>query len=365
MNIAFLSVVPSPYQRDLFTALHQHLGTNLQVYYLEDAAPDSPWPKVPLASWEHVLPGRTLGRGRVRCHLNWQLPSFEDADLVVINASLTDWTTQELMRRLSRASKPWVFWGERLRARTGVPGAIQSQLVKPLGDAAAIIAIGQGAQADFTRRLPGSQHQDIPYHCTIDPFLAIPERHCDKSGCTFLFCGQMIHRKGIDLLLKAFEKLPSDAKLVLAGRNDDLNALLSELDSETNSRIHYRGFVAPADLPDLFAEADVFVLPSRHEGWGVVINQALAAGRPVIATHAVGAAADLITSGREGLVIPPNDVHALHHAMMTLQQNPALRQRQATAARKRGAQLHPDVGASRWISLFEDLLQQQETVLAS
>lgn len=365
MKVSILSVVPSPYQRDLFAALERKLTGNLQVFYLEETAPDSPWPRESLASWEHILPGRTLGRGRVRCHFNWQLPSFDSADIVIINTALTDWTTQELMRRLSRQGKLWVFWGECLRNRSGVSGAIQSQLISPLQQASTVVAIGQKAQEDFQRRLPNTPVENLPYHCAIDSFLKIPPRQHRDQERTFLFCGQMIHRKGFDVLLRAFAALPDKAKLILAGRKDSLDTQIQALDETTRRRIDNRGFVAPRDLPELYAQADVFVLPSRHDGWGVVINQALAAGLPIIATDAVGAATDLITSGREGLVIPPNDSQSLQLAMMTLLQNAELCQRQSQAARKRALHLHPDQGAAQWITILAALVQDQFVALAS
>ena len=85
MKVTIVSVVPSPYQRDLFQALNRQPGIELKVFYLEAAAPDSPWPEATLQSWETVLPGSTLGTGRVRCHFNWQMPALDTADIVVIN----------------------------------------------------------------------------------------------------------------------------------------------------------------------------------------------------------------------------------------------------------------------------------------
>ena len=365
MNVIVISVVPSPYQRDLFQALAARPDLKLNVFYLEESAPDSPWPKSPLEEWESILPGQTLGRGRVRCHLNWHLPTFDDADIVVINASLTDWTTQELMRRLTRAGTPWVFWGEQLRDRSGFPGIVQKQLVGPLRHASAIVAIGEHAARDFQRRLPDVRVEEIPYHCNITPFLELPLPSYEEGPRTFLFCGQMIHRKGIDILLAAFSALASDSRLILAGRGDNLEDRLSALSPAVRSRIDDRGFVDPDNLPQLYGAADAFVLPSRHDGWGVVINQALAAGLPIIATSAVGAAIDLMTSGREGFLIPPGDTPALLHAMSTLTDNAELCRRQSIAARNRGSLLHPERGAARWQALFVDLLCVREAALAN
>ena len=64
--------------------------------------------------------------------------------------------------------------------------------------------------------------------------------------------------------------------------------------------------------------SDVFVLPSRHDGWGVVVNQALAAGLPIITTDAVGAGLDFVENGVNGICVPANNVNALFNAMETI-----------------------------------------------
>jgi glycosyltransferase involved in cell wall biosynthesis len=80
-------------------------------------------------------------------------------------------------------------------------------------------------------------------------------------------------------------------------------------------RIEYAGFQAPDALPRFFSDADVFVLPSRYDGWGVVVNQALGAGLPVVCSDAVGAAEDLVIPGENGYIFPSGDVVALQAAL--------------------------------------------------
>src|SRR5262249_28079426 len=134
----------------------------------------------------------------------------------------------------------------------------------------------------------------------------------------FLFCGQMIERKGIDVLLLAFERLIADgieARLMLVGREAELPKHLASIGPQARSKIEFCGFQAPEALPRYFSRGDVFVLPSRHDGWGVVINQALAAGMPVISTDSVGAALDLVENGKNGMRVTAGSVGELHSAM--------------------------------------------------
>src|SRR6478672_7509503 len=73
-KVAFVTIVPSPYQRDLFGALAAREEIDLNVFYLESAAPDSPWPDKELRAFEEILPGSWFQLGNVRAHVNWPIP---------------------------------------------------------------------------------------------------------------------------------------------------------------------------------------------------------------------------------------------------------------------------------------------------
>src|SRR5205823_11559137 len=92
----FLTVVPSPYQRDLFGALAAREDVELSVCYLEAASPDSPWPQTALRPFERILPGFWLPFRGARWHFNWHLPDCSAADFVVVS-SFSSWTGQWLM----------------------------------------------------------------------------------------------------------------------------------------------------------------------------------------------------------------------------------------------------------------------------
>ena len=82
------------------------------------------------------------------------------------------------------------------------------------------------------------------------------------------------------------------------------------------------------------AAADLFVLPSRHEPWGVVVNEALAAGLPVVLSDRVGAAADLLVDGENGRLVPAGDAVALANALEDLCRDPQGRQAAGEASRR-------------------------------
>ncbi len=354
-KVAFVSVVPSPYQRDLFRALAQSGGVDLSVCYLEAAAPDSPWPQKPLAPYERILPGFWFPFRSARVHLNWPLPRFRGFDLVVMN-TLMSFTAQALMRFIL-PGRPWLFWGERLQEKTR-PSALHARLVAPLARAAAIVGIGSMAEDGYRKRFPEKAHFSIPYYCDLQPFLDAP-RSRNWNEITFLFCGQMIARKGVDLLLHAFAELVKrhpKARLVLVGREAELPSLLAALPQQARARILYEGFQPPEKLPLFFTKADVFVLPSRYDGWGVVLNQALGAGLPILCSDAVGAGRDLVEEGVNGTRFASGDGASLLRAMEALASDPKLAAAQGEASALKARDWLPEAGAQKWLGVFREVL---------
>ena len=355
MRLSVFSVTPSPYQRDFFAALAAWPGVELSVRYLEGQTPDSPWPAAPLAPYEQVLPGKVWGQGRVRCHWNRLEEDFAGCDAVILNTTLTDATTQWMFHRGLRGT-PWFFWGELLRTDASWwKNRLRDALASPLKRAAGIFAVGSRAQADYQRRFPDVPTWNLPYRCNLAPFALQASRRMGRPtpGVTFLYCGQMIARKGVDVLLEAFSEVVKgghDVRLTLSGREAELPGWMAALDESVRSRVNYCGFTAPADLPELFAGADVFVMPSRHDGWGVVMNQAIGAGLPIIATEAVGAAHDLVRHGVNGLLVPTENVPALAGAMEQLTREPSLRNAMAAKAADMRAWLDPTTGVRELVA---------------
>jgi glycosyltransferase involved in cell wall biosynthesis len=100
-------------------------------------------------------------------------------------------------------------------------------------------------------------------------------------------------------------------------------------------------------------------LPSRYDGWGVVLNQALGAGLPIICSTAVGAGQDLVADDVNGLKCPPGDAEALSQAMARFIQQPDLARRWGAASRAKAAQWLPERGAEKWVEAIETVLDRK------
>jgi glycosyltransferase involved in cell wall biosynthesis len=354
-KIMFVTILPAPYQRDLFAALAARADVDLTVCYLDTGSPHNPWPRVRLRPYERLLPGFSVPLGRVAMYVNWRLPVLSPSHAVVLSTFISSLTGQWMMRSWARRQR-WVYWGECFQRRSGLAGHLQRALAAPLARASGLVGIGSDATEEFGRWFPSIPRFCIPYHCDLSGFFRIRRDPTSTNSLTFLFCGQMIYRKGIDVLLSAFDRLVRrglDARLLLIGREAELPAYLETISPAARARILYEGFQAPEALPGFFGHGDVFVLPSRYDGWGVVINQALAAGLPIIASNAVGAARDLVATGVNGVLIPPGDVDRLERAMESLISDRDFLMPWGLNSRRKARALTPERGAEKWVQVFK------------
>jgi glycosyltransferase involved in cell wall biosynthesis len=139
-----------------------------------------------------------------------------------------------------------------------------------------------------------------------------PAVAAEASGPLYLFVGQLIERKGLLQLLRAFAGL-SAGQLWLAG-DGPLRGVVEDA-ARTDPRIRYFGHVGADELDRLYAAADILVVPSLYEVWGLVVNEGLEHGLPVIATDETGAADDLVVPGVTGAVVAAGSAEQLQSAM--------------------------------------------------
>ncbi|MEH1935257.1 MAG: glycosyltransferase family 4 protein [Nostoc sp.] len=194
------------------------------------------------------------------------------------------------------------------------------------------IAKGVTANSSFTngliRKIYDGSVSVIPYGMTIKP--KPPKKRSPEEVPKLLFVGRLDERKGLRYLLAALPlvlaKYPVRLRIVGKGILED------EIKSQChamglNDVVDFLGFVSKEELADEYAGCDIFVLPAivdskgDTEGLGIVMIEALAHQKPVIAS-AVGGIVDVIHSGITGLLVPEKDPEALAQAILTLLSNP-------------------------------------------
>jgi glycosyltransferase involved in cell wall biosynthesis len=155
--------------------------------------------------------------------------------------------------------------------------------------------------------------------------------HGSRETFRVSYVGQLSLQKGVMYLLEAWEKLRwTDAELWLVGRiESEIRALLKRY---TLQRVRIFGYVP--NVKPIYQQSDVFVFPSLHDGFGLVVLEAMACGLPVITTHNT-AGPDIITEGESGFVVPIRDVDTLAERMERLRSDERLRREMGKAARAR------------------------------
>jgi glycosyltransferase involved in cell wall biosynthesis len=358
--------MPSPYSLDLFAAMEVDGRIKPRVLYLEMAAPDTYWGRVPLPESAEVLAGgwRNIGGGRV----HWNPGAIaairhSQPDLAVISG-YSSLTSQFVMRWLRWKSIPWIFWGEvpGMRALGRLGHLVRSFAQRPVFAADAIAAIGSRAVDEYRRLArPGCDVVNIPYHTDLGPFLNLP-LHEPAKRVRILYCGQLIERKGLHVLIDAFAAIANEfphLELQFIGEGPLRAALAEQVPARLKNRVLFAGFQPVDRLPAFFGEADVFVLPSLHDGWGVVVNQALAAGLPIICSSSVGAAVDLVTPNQNGSIVQPENRADLANALRSLASDPSRRTAYGRHSRTLAFEWLPSRGVDRWVELAERVLKRR------
>jgi glycosyltransferase involved in cell wall biosynthesis len=335
MRIAIIMNMIAPYTTEVFERIARRPDCELLVLYETVMEPSRHWqPQANLPYRHAVLHSWTLDLARLAVGSGFKTredtylyiakrplaPLSRFAPDVVIAAGGGIWSSPTNIAALAaRAWRGWAFvpwWGSFLRAKPTLPRRLADPWVRTFirsGDA--WMAYGTRSSADLVRL--GAD----PARIVIAPLVATPasalfdaSRGPEPPGqpLRYLFVGRLIERKGIDVLLDAFREVRG-GELWVAG--DGPLADRVERAAEDDERVRVLGHAGAAQLDDLYSRADVLVLPSHYDVWGLVVNEAQAYGLPVIATDQVGAAADLIEPGVNGFVVPAGSSPALARAL--------------------------------------------------
>lgn len=325
MRIALLTEIPAPFRLPLFNALAAVGDVDLRVLFLSANDPRRNYPlyEREIAFGYDVLSGRdVLAGGRwlvVNAGVLGRLRRLRP-DVVVVGG----WNQPAFWQAAGYARKaraPLVVWVEST-ARDERSGRAPLELAKRAMLRAAAAALVPGAAAaEYVASLgvPPERIAVAPNAVDLELFGARVAAERERGGalrkelgldrCTFLCVSRLSREKGVDVLVRAFDGVPGE--LVLVGDGPDLE-LVRSLAGPT---VRLLGRIERDDLLRWYAAADAFVMPSRSDTWGMSMTEAAAAGLPLVATEAPGAAYDLIEEGVNGFRVPVDDVEALGRAL--------------------------------------------------
>ena len=337
-RVAILLDVPTPYREPFLERLARSADYDIQVLYCRDHQPGQQWrlgaPHYPVRYLKNLAPERWHGRllvGAINPSVWRELRAFRP-DAVIIYGYNTATTLLAIL---------WV-----ISHRIPMLMRSDSNLLGDLGKAHLALALKRLLLRWLTRRVlaflsvgtMNSQYWQFygapPEKIFLARYAIDNERFQTRADYyrvsrqtirgengwrqryLLLYVGRLVGAKRIDVLIEALRRLStkrSDIGLLIVGDGRERERL--ERLAEGMPYVYLAGFQDQSDLPKYYGVADIFVLPSECEHWGLVVNEAMASGLPVIATGKVGAAHDLIIEGENGYVVPENDPGALASAI--------------------------------------------------
>jgi glycosyltransferase involved in cell wall biosynthesis len=362
LKLLIWSVIPTHHQSAFFAALRAS-GMDLVVHYYSRVEHMTDRLRLGWETQAELPPGEryvTPTRAALDCCPDWRdrihvVPGYSTAFLL------------RLALTLSRQGVRWVHWGEpsrpTLRSLYSYPikRFYYGCLVNRYAEGA--LAIGECARTDFARL--GVRTQRIRLLPYAVPPVEVPStsdaEEYAPGSLRFVFLGALCHRKGTDILLRAFHHVAGvfpGAQLELIG-TDESAGRYQELAAQLhlNGAVRLTRSVSASQIGSVFSRCDVFVLPSRFDGWGVVLNEAASAGKPLISTEATGAAHHLIAHGVNGFRVTAGDPSALAQAMLVYCRHPELIGSHGRESRRIFAQFTPEQNARRLQEGLESLLR--------
>ena len=365
-KIVILTEIISPYRIPVFNALAGRAGVDLQVIFLAET--DKALRKWPIYTDEirfpyQVLPSCRLRAGKRGLLLNRGLcPALDTARPQTIlcggynypaswqalwwarrrSVRFVLWT--ESTQRDQRSRRAGVEWLKRYFVRSCnsfvVPGKSSFAYVQTLGASEQAIFTAPNAVDNTFFATRAEKSRD---HATeLREKLKLPPRF-------ILFVGRLVPAKGIFDLLEAYAKLESSLRsqvgLVFAGDGVSREDLTRQAQRINPGVVCFPGFAQREAVADLYALAEVLVLPTHTDTWGLVVNEAMACGLPIIVSNVAGCSADLVEEGWNGCVVPPQDSEKLSLAIDSVVRDAELRQRMSVHSLERIRNYSPEACA--------------------
>lgn len=136
-----------------------------------------------------------------------------------------------------------------------------------------------------------------------------------------LFVGHLIHGKGIEILLKSFKGIDSQFNLILVGEGESKQEFINLKQKLDLKNVYFEGFKSTEEVQNYYKISDLFIFPTRSDVWGLVINEAMSKGLPVITTDKCIAGLELVQEGLNGYIVPVDDYNKINYYVKEIFEN--------------------------------------------
>lgn len=324
MKVLFLTNIPSPYRVNFFNEFGKLCDLTVVFERFSSSERDASWKKFQTENFKPVmLKGIKRGVANAVCPSVIKYLKKEYDHIIVTNfASPTGMLAIAYMRMMKIP-----YWlesdGGFAKDGKGFKEALKRFF---MGGAKGYFSTAEehdryylqyGAQPEQIHRYPftslyRSDILDTPV--TAEQKQKLREKLGITEPRVLLSVGQFVRRKGYDVLFEALPELPGDMGCYIVG-GEPTEAYLTQLKKLGLQSVHFVGFQPKQVLADYFMAADVFVLPTREDIWGLVVNEAMAKGLPVVTTQRCVAGLELITESALGQLVPVEDPKSLAKAI--------------------------------------------------
>ncbi len=334
MKILWLTNIPSPYRLKFFEQLAKHCELTVLFERASSSERDDKWKEFSFDGYEGiVLSGIKIGRDKAFSFRALRYLLSKKYDKIILTDFLSPMgmmavATLKLFRRKYILESDGGFAKEesffkRAIKRFCIKGA---SMYFSTGKTHDDYYLNYGAKPEKIVRYPFSSvlEQDVlPSPLTKEEKRSLKDKLHVTEEKAVLFVGQMIHRKGIDILLESAKSFDDKVGFYLVG-GTPTEEYASYVAEHQLTNVHFIPFVSGEEMKEYYKMADLFVLPSREDIWGLVINEAMAYALPVITTKTCAAGIELISDMQNGCLVENNTAQELAHAVKKLLYDDAL-----------------------------------------
>lgn len=325
IKVAILHNIISPHVIPYFELLAKEKNLDIKVFFCSESEGNRIWKTDIGKKFSYaILPNRKIefnGKDLFTYFINLsvisELKKFNPD--VIISAGWDLFSYQAAFFYSKIAGKKFILWSGSTRCEPSWRRTLASPLVKLMVKGSdAYIAYGTRAKEYLISLGAKPEKIFVAYNTTdVEFFIKEVNRWRKKkayikkelginTSMVILYVGQLIERKGVNYLIEAFREIKrenNDTSLLIVGYGSLEKDLRNFVKKQKISDIIFVGGVEWKDTTKYYAISDILVMPSLEEVWGLVINEAMAAGLPVVATNVAGASADLIKEKENGFVV--------------------------------------------------------------
>ncbi len=328
MKVLFLTNVPSPYRVDFFNELGKYCDLTVVFEKNTSTERDKSWSQYKFNNFKGVfLKGFSIGPDTAICFGVKKIIKNGKFDKIICTNFLNP-TGMLAISYMRRKKIPYYLEsdGGFFKNGKGIKEKIKRHFIK---DAFGYFSTAKvhdeyykfyGAVEEKIYRYPFtsiSKKDVITYVVTNEEKLNLRQKLEIKERFIILAVGQFIHRKGFDILLKSTISLPKDVGVYFVG-GIPTDEYINIVNENNLNNVHFVGFKSKEDLKEYYKSADVFVLPTREDIWGLVVNESMANALPVITTTNCISGLELVVENKTGILVPVEDVDALTNAINKL-----------------------------------------------